>query len=172
MAQIYGQMAESRSRMCCMSRASSAVKTGGRPRGPGHESGRELGLRVAAAGTHELIREIEQGLPIRVLEALALGMGMGLPELAGHLGIPSRTLARRKTAGRLSPDESERVVRVARLLEKALVLFGWDGAEARQWLRLPKQALAGQSPLDYARTEIGAREVENLLGRIEHGVFA
>lgn len=132
----------------------------------------ESGLRLATAGTNELIREIEQGLPMRVLEGLALGMGLGLPELAGHLGIPTRTLARRKAAGRLSPDESERVVRVARLLEKALVLFAWDGTEARQWLRLPKQALGGQSPLDYARTEVGAREVENLLGRIEHGVFS
>jgi putative toxin-antitoxin system antitoxin component (TIGR02293 family) len=129
-------------------------------------------IRSAGADTNQLIREIEQGLPMRAAESLALGLGMALPELADRLGIPARTLARRKTAGRLSPDESERVVRVARLLEKALALFDWDGSEARQWLRQPKQALAGQSPLDYARTEIGAREVENLLGRIEHGVFS
>ncbi len=129
-------------------------------------------IRSASADTNQLIREIEQGLPMRAAESLALGLGMALPELAERLGIPARTLARRKTAGRLSPDESERVVRVARLLEKALALFDWDGSEARQWLRQPKQALAGQSPLDYARTEIGAREVENLLGRIEHGVFS
>jgi putative toxin-antitoxin system antitoxin component (TIGR02293 family) len=129
-------------------------------------------IRSASADTNQLIREIEQGLPMRAVESLALGLGMALPELAERLGIPARTLARRKTAGRLSPDESERVVRVARLLEKALALFDWDGSEARQWLRQPKQALAGQSPLDYARTEIGAREVENLLGRIEHGVFS
>jgi putative toxin-antitoxin system antitoxin component (TIGR02293 family) len=129
-------------------------------------------IRSASADTNQLIREIEQGLPMRAVESLALGLGMALPELAERLGIPARTLARRKTAGRLSPDESERVVRVARLLEKALALFNWDGSEARQWLRQPKQALAGQSPLDYARTEIGAREVENLLGRIEHGVFS
>jgi putative toxin-antitoxin system antitoxin component (TIGR02293 family) len=129
-------------------------------------------IRSTSADTNQLIREIEQGLPMRAAESLALGLGMALPELAERLGIPARTLARRKTAGRLSPDESERVVRVARLLEKALALFDWDGSEARQWLRQPKQALAGQSPLDYARTEIGAREVENLLGRIEHGVFS
>jgi putative toxin-antitoxin system antitoxin component (TIGR02293 family) len=129
-------------------------------------------MGAASADTNRLIREIEQGLPMRALESLALGLGMALPELAGHLGIPARTLARRKSAGRLSSDESERVVRVARLLEKAMALFDWDGAEARVWLRQPKTALAGQSPLDYARTEIGAREVENLLGRIEHGVFS
>jgi putative toxin-antitoxin system antitoxin component (TIGR02293 family) len=126
----------------------------------------------AAADTNQLIRDIEQGLPMGALESLALGLGMAMPELARHLGIPARTLARRKTAGRLSPDESERLVRVARLLEKTMALFDWDGSEARQWLRQPKQALAGRSPLDYAKTEIGAREVENLLGRIEHGVFS
>jgi putative toxin-antitoxin system antitoxin component (TIGR02293 family) len=147
-----------------MSRASSSVAT--RAFGP------ECSLGLAAATTTELIHKIERGLPIQAIESLALGLGMAMPELAAHLAIPARTLARRKTAGRLSPEESERVVRVARLLEKALVLFDWDGAEARQWLRLPKKALAGQSPLDYARTEIGAREVENLLGRIEHGVFS
>ncbi len=129
-------------------------------------------MGAGSTDTNRLIREIEQGLPLRVMESLALGLGLPLPDLAAHLGIPARTLARRKTAGRLSPDESERVVRVARLLEKALALFDWESSEARQWLREPKQALAGQSPLDYARTEIGAREVENLLGRLEHGVFS
>ncbi|HWE84292.1 MAG TPA: antitoxin Xre/MbcA/ParS toxin-binding domain-containing protein [Terracidiphilus sp.] len=133
---------------------------------------RESTIGVAAATPNELIRRIEQGLPMRALESLALGLGMGLPEVAGHVGIPARTLARRKTAGRLSPEESERVVRVARLFEKAVALFDGDGDGARQWMHQPKQALAGQRPIDYARTEIGAREVENLLGRIEHGVFS
>ena|SRR5271165_583905 len=147
-----------------MSRTSSAASRAG--------DLSQSSLRLATGEAHELIRKIEQGLPLQVLESLAMGLGMGLAELGARLGIPPRTLARRKAAGRLSPDESERVVRVARLLEKTLVLFGWDGAEALQWLRQPKQALAGESPLDYARTEIGAREVENLLGRIEHGVFS
>jgi len=137
-----------------------------------HDDSPRQTLGVAAASTSELIREIERGLPLGALESLAIGLDMGVPELAAHLGIPARTLARRKTAGRISPEESERVVRVARLLERALSLFDWKAPEARQWLRLPKQGLAGQSPLDYARTEIGAREVENLLGRIEHGVFS
>lgn len=72
--------------------------------------------------------------------------------------------------GRLRSDESERVVRIARLFDRTLQVLGGED-KARQWLRTPKRALAGQSPLEYADTEPGAEEVTNLLGRLEHGVF-
>lgn len=57
------------------------------------------------------------------------------------------------------------------LFEKAEVVF--ENADlARQWLNRPQFGLGGEIPLDFAKTENGAREVENLLGRIEHGVFS
>jgi putative toxin-antitoxin system antitoxin component (TIGR02293 family) len=120
----------------------------------------------------DLIRSIKRGLPFSALDLLAAETGFSVSELAAAMGIPPRTLARRKTAGKLSADESERVVRVAGLFEKALALFDGDEAGAQRWMRLPKEALDGESPIEFSSTEIGAREVENLIGRLEHGVFS
>jgi putative toxin-antitoxin system antitoxin component (TIGR02293 family) len=72
--------------------------------------------------------------------------------------------------GRLQKEESERVVRLQRLFDKALDVFE-DRAAAQSWFNSPQLALGRKTPLDYADTELGAREVENLLSRIEHGVF-
>jgi len=62
-------------------------------------------------------------------------------------------------------------VRYARLLGQAFKVFE-DLESAKQWLNAPQVGLGGAIPLEYARTEIGAREVENLLGRIEYGVYS
>ena len=67
-------------------------------------------------------------------------------------------------------DESDRLLRVSRLLEHAIALFEGDAEAARDWLASPAKALAGHAPLDFARSEAGAREVESLIGRLEHGV--
>jgi putative toxin-antitoxin system antitoxin component (TIGR02293 family) len=92
--------------------------------------------------------------------------------LASVIGIPERTLARRRAAGRLEPDESERLLRVAILFEKCVDLFEGDVKAAVNWLTSAKKALNGQAPVLYARTELGAREVENLIGRLDHGIFS
>src|ERR1700676_1962727 len=92
--------------------------------------------------------------------------------LASIIGIPERTLARRKSTGRLTPDESERLLRISGIFEKAVELHEGDIAAAVNWLTTPKKILNHQSPLVYSRTELGAREVENLIGRLEHGIFS
>jgi putative toxin-antitoxin system antitoxin component (TIGR02293 family) len=51
-------------------------------------------------------------------------------------------------------------------------LFEGDVAAAVNWLNTPRKLLGDRSPLAYARTETGAREVENLIGRLEHGIFS
>jgi putative toxin-antitoxin system antitoxin component (TIGR02293 family) len=91
-------------------------------------------------------------------------------QLAAKLCISRSTLQRRKIAGRLSPDESDKVMRLSRLLEHATNVFG-DIERARAWLKFPQRGLGGAIPLDYAETEVGAREVDNLLGRIEYSVY-
>jgi putative toxin-antitoxin system antitoxin component (TIGR02293 family) len=96
---------------------------------------------------------------------------MPFEQLAAKLSISRSTLQRRKTNGRLSPDESDKVMRFARLLEHATDVFG-DVDKARAWLKFPQRGLGGAVPLDYAETEIGAREVDNLLGRIDYGVYS
>lgn len=118
-----------------------------------------------------LIDAIDAGLPFRELEALRASLDLPMDRLALRLGISVATIQRRKQQGRLEPGESDRVVRFARLMGKAVALFG-NEMEARQWLRSPQFGLGGAVPLDYAKTEVGAREVENLLGRIEHGVYS
>jgi putative toxin-antitoxin system antitoxin component (TIGR02293 family) len=119
----------------------------------------------------DLIRQIQKGLRFTELETLQNSIGLPFDQLAAKLCISRSTLQRRKAAGRLSPDESDRVVRYSRLLKHATRVFG-DIDRARAWLKHPQFGLGGAVPLDYASTEAGAREVENLLGRIEYSVYS
>ena len=131
--------------------------------------GSSLGLSLAA--TDALIREVRKGLPFKTLESLSLESGISVGELASIVEIPERTLARRKAAGRLGREESERLLRLSSIFEKAVQLFNGDVQEAVSWLRRPRRVLANHTPLAYSATELGAREVENLIGQLEHGVF-
>jgi putative toxin-antitoxin system antitoxin component (TIGR02293 family) len=106
------------------------------------------------------------------LQSLASATGLPIRDLASFLGIPERTLARRNAAGKLAPDESERLLRIAIVFEKAVGLFEGDVRAAVAWLTTPKKVFGERAPLAYARTELGAREVEALVGRLEHGVFS
>ena len=119
----------------------------------------------------ELIRQIQKGLRFSELETLQNSLEMPFEQLAAKLSISRSTLQRRKAAGRLSPDESDKVMRFSRLLEHATKVFGHID-KARAWLKHPQYGLGGAVPLDYAETEIGAREVDNLLGRIDYGVYS
>jgi len=127
-------------------------------------------LGMDEAGTNELVRRVSAGFPYEVLENLRENTGLGMGEIARLVQINPRTLSRRKREGRLHADESDRVLRLSRVYAKALGLFGGDLGKARHWLSTPKVALGGESPLDYSRVEVGAREVVDLIGRIEHGV--
>jgi putative toxin-antitoxin system antitoxin component (TIGR02293 family) len=127
------------------------------------------GSRILAPA--KIIDQVQGGLPVQELEALRDSLDMPMEKLASKLGISNATLHRRKAQGRLGPAESDRVVRLARLMGKAAKVLGGIEA-ARQWLNSPQFGLGGAVPLDYAETEIGAREVENLLGRIEYGVYS
>lgn len=127
--------------------------------------------RKAALSDHRIIAEIKRGLPISSFEKLQASYDVSTDRMAEIVGIPRSTLIRRKKSGLLDRFASERVVRFARLFAIAEDVFE-DQTAARDWLNRPAKALGGEKPIDYADTEIGAREVENLLGRIEHGVFA
>lgn len=131
--------------------------------------GSSLGL--SANRTDELIQEVRKGLSFETFESLSSESGISIPELASIIEIPERTLARRKAAGRLARDESERLLRISSIFEKAVELFNGDVPEAVAWLRRPRRALADHTPLAYSGTELGAREVENLIGQLEYGVF-
>ena len=120
---------------------------------------------------HQHIARIQAGLSYRAVENLQRALHIPLETMASVLGMSRATLHRRKNQGKIDRNESERLVRYQRLLEKADGVFG-DVASAREWLTHKQPGLGGAVPLDFARTEIGAREVENLLGRIEYGVYS
>jgi putative toxin-antitoxin system antitoxin component (TIGR02293 family) len=132
--------------------------------------GSSLGL--SAANSAELIRQLERGFSFKTLHVLESRSGLTLSRLASVIGIPERTLARRKASGKLTPEESERLLRISAVFEDAVDLFEGDVRAAVNWLTTPRKALGDRPPLSYARTEPGAREVENLIGRLEHGIFS
>lgn len=117
------------------------------------------------------IQEIRKGLPVEAFFQLQEKLGVGTPQLAEVVGIPVRTLQRRKDEGRLTKDESDRLDRVRKLVDQATVVFDSE-TDARAWLTRPQIGLAGFVPLELADTGAGIREVENLLGRIDYGVYA
>lgn len=118
-----------------------------------------------------LVERVRDGLPMVEFEAARDLLKISEERIAGLLGMSRATLHRRKKAGALDRTESDRLVRYARLVSRACsALGGLPGA--RSWLLAPAVAFGGECPLDYADTEIGAREVEALLGRLEHGVFS
>ncbi|MCD4699503.1 MAG: DUF2384 domain-containing protein [Phycisphaerae bacterium] len=131
-----------------------------------------LRIGVRAGDTLALIKKIQAGFSYQAFEALQCELDVSSRELAEVVQIPPRTLTRRKASGRLQPDESERVLRVSRLYDRAFGLFEGDTEAARRWLSTHRKALGGCTPLEFMRSEIGAREVENLIGRLEHGIYS
>jgi putative toxin-antitoxin system antitoxin component (TIGR02293 family) len=127
-----------------------------------------LGLRTY--DTAELHSRVREGLSFESFERLRAVLDLPASRAAELLQIPARTLARRKEAKRFEPEESDRLVRLSRLVGLALQLFEGDLDDMRAWLTTPHASLAEQSPLEFATTEVGAREVENLIGRLEHGI--
>lgn len=113
---------------------------------------------------------IREGLSIDVVDDVLTGGQLTAAEL-DRLALPRKTLAHRRTLGRLTAEQSDRLVRILRVIEQAEQAFG-DAGKARIWLRRPSTALAGHAPLDLLDTDIGTRQVESLLGRIEHGIAA
>jgi putative toxin-antitoxin system antitoxin component (TIGR02293 family) len=132
--------------------------------------GASLGLPALEADA--LIRKLQMGLSFRALKSFSSASNIPISEIGDSMQVPERTLARRRVAGRLSSEESEKLLRLSCIFEQAVRLFEGDVKAAVAWLRSPKRALAYTAPLTYARTEIGARQVEDLIGRLEQGVFA
>ena len=127
-----------------------------------------IGIKSKNIG--DLILKVKRGLPVSSFEKLRKRLGVSDNFLAQVVNIPKRTLTRRKQQGRFNAQESEKVLRIARLYDKALEVFE-DEQAAEMWLKAPARGLGEVVPLTYAKTELGAQEVEKLLTRIEHGVF-
>ena len=118
----------------------------------------------------DLRERIKDGLPYRSLDYIRQRLQLSLPEAARLLHVPLRTLARRKTAKKLDVDESDRLYRLARIAALAVSVLGSE-AKVVAWLRRPNRALGGETPIEMLDTDVGSRQVEDVLGRLEHGVI-
>jgi putative toxin-antitoxin system antitoxin component (TIGR02293 family) len=145
-------------------------RSAARAAGPRHSYLALLGL---PNGSVMVVREaIEQGLAYGAFNHFVEATSLSATVASALTRIPARTLARRRLEGRLGPEESDRLVRAARVVGRAIELFEDDVRAARQWLEAPQRALGGVAPLEFATTDVGARAVETLIGQMEHGIPA
>jgi putative toxin-antitoxin system antitoxin component (TIGR02293 family) len=138
------------------------------PAPPPHLPLARLGLPTAPT---EAVAAVRAGLPVAAFEALARALHVPEARLAQVVGVSATTLGRRKRAGALAPDEGDRVWRVAALFDRAAQVFG-DEEDAAAWFADPNLALGDVAPLALADTAPGVRAIDDLLGRIEYGVYS
>jgi putative toxin-antitoxin system antitoxin component (TIGR02293 family) len=128
-------------------------------------------LRLRTTNAAELRDAVRKGLPFSAFEAVSKHLEISPQHITAVLGIPPRTVARRKAARYLTPQESDRLYRVARAISQAVEVLGTID-KARVWLKTPNRALGGEVPLDLLDTDIGARQVEEILLRLNYGIFS
>jgi putative toxin-antitoxin system antitoxin component (TIGR02293 family) len=134
----------------------------------GHYYALLLGIRTT--DTARLLAKVRAGFSFSCWERFQRNTELPTDTLTELVQITSRTLSRRKEEGKLRPDESDRLLRASRIFAKVLELFEGDAEAAREWLLGNNTALGGSPPLSYSSTEVGALEVEALIGRLEHGI--
>ena len=130
--------------------------------------------QVAGLNTSDgvaLVGQINEGLDGKVATLIVDWAKMSQNDLRKMSGIPPTTFGRSLKA-RFSPDQSERLVRIIRVIDRAVELFEGDKEEAQKWLKEPNRALGWKVPAELMASETGAYEVIKLITRLEHGVYA
>ena len=133
--------------------------------------GGEAVLHVQPRSAVEWIDLVRKGIPAPAIDAVIELVNVRQIELSRALDIPERTLVRRKKEGVLNREESGKLLRLARVIERAAEVFE-DGQAALDWMKSPNASLGGVTPLSILDTDLGAGSVTDTLGRIEHGIFA
>jgi putative toxin-antitoxin system antitoxin component (TIGR02293 family) len=129
-------------------------------------------LKRTVQSDAELASLTREGLPVDTLTSLATQLGIDRKALARIVGVSQRTLVRRLASrSLLSAEESDRTVRLARVVAMAVDTLG-TSAKASIWLQTPNRTLDGEVPLDLLDTDTGARSVETILGRIAYGIYS
>ncbi len=117
-----------------------------------------------------VVDHIERGLSYAAFERFQRNTDIPPRVLARVAEVPERTLVRRKESGRFTREESDRLVRSARIVARAIELFEGSVDRAQRWLTSPVRALGDRTPIEFASSDVGAIEVESLIGRLSHGV--
>ena len=133
-----------------------------------HELGGKQTLGRLLTNEEDMREAIREGFPSAVVEELMRSSSLTLKELAAALDLSPRSLQRRRRKGRLASFESDRLYRLARVLALANEFIG-EHEKAIRWLKRPNRALGGIAPVAALDTELGARQVENILGRTAYG---
>lgn len=133
--------------------------------------GGERVLRARPRSAVEWIDLVRKGIPAPAIDAVIQLVNLRQIELSRALDIPERTLVRRKKEGVLNREESGKLLRLARIVERAAEVFE-EGPAALDWIKSPNASLGGATPLSMLDTDLGAGSVMDTLGRIEHGIFA
>lgn len=129
-------------------------------------------LQAAPRNAAEWLEVARKGVPFDAAESLKRWLAVGDEVLAELLGVSQKTLSRaRASNARLDPVATDRLLRVARIGALAIEVLEDDG-RGRGWLKRPQIGLGGRTPLSLLTTDLGCGEVERLLLRIEHGVYA
>ena len=132
------------------------------------ELGGESALGRSLEDAADLRTAIREGFPQKVVGAVMNSTGLTLKQLSSALDLSARSLLRRRQSGRLARYESDRLYRLVRIVALAKQCIGDEGVASR-WLKRPNRALGDHVPLELIDTELGARAVENVLGRIAYG---
>jgi len=129
-------------------------------------------FKRAVKSTDDLAQLVRAGLPATTVALLAATLAVERAQMAERLNIPSRTLSRRlKMKSRLTHDESDRALRMARVVALAREVLGSD-EKASHWMSNPNRALGGKRPFDQLDTEPGVRSVEEVLYGIAYGMYS
>ena len=134
-----------------------------------------FGFRVYDGSSFNIVDKVRTGFSMAAGKKLAHHLGVEPKVLfIRYLGMSRSTVIRREKQARprLSPDESDKLVRYAFLLSHAARLMEGNEEAAQEWLDSPSPALDGQTPLECATTEVGARRVEDLITSLEYGMFS
>ncbi|HWJ76250.1 MAG TPA: antitoxin Xre/MbcA/ParS toxin-binding domain-containing protein [Kaistia sp.] len=117
-----------------------------------------------------IVAAIRHGLPTDAVDHLVSSGRMSLAEIDAVV-LPRKTLSHRRKIGTLTADQSDRLMRTARVIAAAEETFG-SQQKAALWLRRPTSALSGEAPLALLDTSEGVLQVEALLAAIDHGIAA
>ena len=137
------------------------------------EIGQILGVPRPSAGNFDFVVIVERGLPARSINKLKTALGLSDQDVSETLGVSAKTISRLRAEPkkRLNITVGDRLYRAARIFAQAVSVFEDENA-ARQWLRTSQIGLGNRIPLDLIRTDAGCHQIEELLGRIEHGVLS
>jgi putative toxin-antitoxin system antitoxin component (TIGR02293 family) len=127
-------------------------------------------LNISATDSREIVAATRRGIAVGAVDEIIRSGRATLAEI-DRIVLPRKTLSHRRKIGVLTPEQSDRLVRLARVVAAAEETFGSQEKAAR-WLRRPTTALDDEAPLSLLDTSEGSRQVEQLLGMIDHGLAA